>query len=76
MSLRHDPAYVAAEITVFIRNLAKQMGGDQVCTVGKIDIHPNLTNVVAAKATITLDVRNTDDILLQKSRVPNRRFFG
>lgn len=67
MSLRHDPAYVAAEITVFIRNLAKQMGGDQVCTVGKIDIHPNLTNVVAAKATITLDVRNTDDILLQKA---------
>jgi len=67
MSLRHDPAYVAAEITVFVRNLAKQMGGDQVCTVGKIDIHPNLTNVVAAKATITLDVRNTDDILLQKA---------
>ncbi len=67
MSLRHDPAYVAAEITVFIRNLAKQMGGDQVCTVGKIDIHPNLTNVVAAKATITLDVRNTEDILLQKA---------
>lgn len=67
MSLRHDPAYVAAEITVFVRNLAKQMGGDQVCTVGKIDIHPNLTNVVAAKATITLDVRNTNDILLQKA---------
>jgi N-carbamoyl-L-amino-acid hydrolase len=67
MSLRHDPAYVAAEITVFVRNLAKQMGGDQVCTVGKIDIHPNLTNVVAAKATITLDVRNTEDILLQKA---------
>ncbi len=69
MSLRHDPAYVAAEITVFVRNLAKQMGGDQVCTVGKIDIHPNLTNVVAAKATITLDVRNTDDILLQKAEL-------
>lgn len=67
MSLRHDPALVAAEITVFIRQLAKQMGGDQVCTVGKIDLHPNLTNVVAAKATMTLDVRNTDELLLKQA---------
>ena len=65
MSLRHDPAIVAAEITVFLRQLAKKMGGDQVCTVGKVDIHPNLSNVVAAKATITLDVRNTDEELLR-----------
>jgi N-carbamoyl-L-amino-acid hydrolase len=65
MSLRHDPALVAAEITVFLRQLAREMGGDQVCTVGKVDIHPNLTNVVAAKATITLDVRNTDEKLLK-----------
>ena len=65
MSLRHDPALVAAEITVFLRQLAKKMGGDQVCTVGKVDIHPNLTNVVAAKAMITLDVRNTDEELLK-----------
>ena len=65
MSLRHDPAYVAAEITVFLRNLAKDLGGDQVCTVGKIDLHPNLTNVVPARATLTLDVRNTDEKLLK-----------
>ena len=65
MSLRHDPAYVAAEITVFLRNLAKDLGGDQVCTVGKIDLHPTLTNVVPARATLTLDVRNTDEKILQ-----------
>lgn len=67
MSLRHDPAYVAAEITVFLRKLASEFGGDQVCTVGKIDIHPNLTNVVPAKATLTLDVRNTDESLLKQA---------
>ena len=73
MSLRHDPTLVAAEITVFLRQLAREMGGDQVCTVGKIDIHPNLTNVVAAKATITLDVRNTDEELLKlaESKIAN-----
>ena len=65
MSLRHDPAYVAAEITVFVRKLANQIGGNQVCTVGKIDLYPNLTNVVPARASLTLDVRNTDNSILQ-----------
>lgn len=65
MSLRHDPAYVAAEITVFVRKLANQIGGNQVCTVGKIDLYPNLTNVVPARASLTLDVRNTELSILQ-----------
>jgi N-carbamoyl-L-amino-acid hydrolase len=67
MSLRHDPALVAAEITVFVRHLAAEMGGHQVCTVGKVDLHPNLTNVVPARATMTLDVRNTDEGLLREA---------
>ena len=65
MHLRKDPAYTAAELTVFVRQLASRYGGDQVCTVGKIDLHPNLTNVVASRATLTLDVRNTDETILQ-----------
>lgn len=65
MSLRHDPAYVAAEITVFLRRLADELGGHQVCTVGKIDIFPNLVNVVPARVVMTLDVRNTDEQTLQ-----------
>ena len=64
MRLRHDPAYVAAEITVFLRRLASEFGGNQVCTVGKVDLHPNLVNVVPATATLTLDVRNTDEAVL------------
>lgn len=76
MSLRHDPAYVAAEITVFLRNLAKDFGRDQVCTVGKIDLHPNLTNVVPARAILTLDVRNTDEKLLQIAELKIRDFLA
>ena len=67
MHLRKDPAYAAAELTVFVRQLASRFGDDQVCTVGKIDLHPNLTNVVASRATLTLDVRNTDETILQKA---------
>lgn len=67
MSLRHDPAYVAAEIAVFVRKLALRYGGHQVCTAAKTDLHPNLINVVPARAAMTLDMRNTDETLLQKA---------
>lgn len=67
MNLRHDPAYVASAIAVFLRQLANRYGGNQVCTVGKIDLHPNLINVVPSSATLTLDVRNTDEALLQSA---------
>ena len=43
------------------------MGGSQVATVGKIDLHPNLINVIAARATLTVDLRNTDEALLQQA---------
>lgn len=67
MNLRHDPAYVASSIAVFLRDLARRYGGHQVCTVGKIDLHPNLINVVPSTATLTLDVRNTDENRLRKA---------
>ena len=65
MSLRHDPGYVAARIATFVRDLALELGHPQVGTVGKVDLHPNLVNVVAATATLTVDLRNTDEAVLQ-----------
>jgi N-carbamoyl-L-amino-acid hydrolase len=67
MALRHDPLLVAARIATFLRDLASRYGGNQVCTVGKLDVHPNLVNVVAARATMTLDVRNTDEDVLRRA---------
>jgi len=60
MHLRHDAAYVAGEIATFARHLALKMGGDQKCTVGRIELYPNLVNVIAERAVLTLDLRNTD----------------
>ncbi len=65
MSMRHDPAYAASMIGVFLRELASSMGGNQVCTVGRIELVPNLINVVPKSATLTVDIRNTDEELLQ-----------
>jgi len=67
MRLRHDAGYCAAAIGHFLRQLAREMGGNQVATMGKVDLHPNLINVIAARAKVTVDLRNTDDALLQQA---------
>ena len=71
MGLRKDPGFVAAACANFARELALELGDPQVATVGRIELHPNLVNVVAAKATFTVDLRNTDEQVLQESE---RRF--
>jgi len=67
MRLRHDAAYCAAAIGHFLRQLAREMGGSQVATMGAVTLHPNLINVIAAHARLTVDLRNTDETLLQQA---------
>ncbi|MCB1956150.1 MAG: Zn-dependent hydrolase [Rhodocyclaceae bacterium] len=67
MRLRHDAGYAAARVACFVRELAIEMGGSQVATVGKVDLVPNLVNVIAAQATLTVDLRNTDEVLLRSA---------
>jgi N-carbamoyl-L-amino-acid hydrolase len=64
MRLRHDPAYCAAAITTYVRDLTRLLGGQQVGTVGRVDLYPNLVNVVPARVVMTVDLRNTDDSVL------------
>lgn len=73
MRLRHDAGYCAAAIGHFLRQLAREIGGSQVATVGKVDLHPNLINVIAARARLTVDLRNTDEALLAAAE---RRLAG
>ena len=67
MRLRRDPGVVAAAIVSGARALAREMGGSQVATVGRLDLTPDLVNVVPAKATMTIDLRNTDESSLQQA---------
>jgi beta-ureidopropionase / N-carbamoyl-L-amino-acid hydrolase len=67
MRLRRDPGLVAAEVTTFVRRLAHELGGHQVGTVGRLDLHPDLVNVVAARAVMTVDLRNTDHGVLREA---------
>jgi len=67
MRLRRDAGYAAAAIAAFVRRLASEIGGNQVGTVGAIELHPNLINVIAARAKLTVDLRNTDETALQEA---------
>ncbi|PKO81953.1 MAG: Zn-dependent hydrolase [Betaproteobacteria bacterium HGW-Betaproteobacteria-13] len=67
MSLRRDAGWAAGSIISFVRELAQEFGGDQVATVGRIEFFPNLVNVVPNRAVLTVDLRNTDEALLQRA---------
>ena len=73
MRLRHDAGYVAAEIAVFARRLARDLGGHQVATVGALTLSPNLVNVIPNRALFTVDLRNTDEARLAEAE---RRLFA
>lgn len=75
MSMRCDAAYCAARIAVFVRELALRMGGRQVATVGAITVWPNLVNVVANRAKLTVDLRNTDNELLKQAEAELAAFL-
>lgn len=76
MPLRHDAGYCAAAIAVFARELARRYGGSQVATVGVIELHPCLVNVIAARARLTVDLRNTDEETLQRAEAELARYLA
>jgi N-carbamoyl-L-amino-acid hydrolase len=67
MAQRHDAALVAAQLTVFVRELSQRMDGRQLATVGAVRLSPNLVNVIAQKAVFTVDLRNTDSAALAQA---------
>ena len=67
MDLRRDAGYAASEIAVFVRRLAREMAGQQKGTVGRIELYPNLVNVVAERAVLTVDLRNIDNEPLRQA---------
>jgi beta-ureidopropionase / N-carbamoyl-L-amino-acid hydrolase len=76
MRLRRDPLAAAARIAAFVHDLAWEFGEPQVGTVGKIDVHPNLVNVVASRVTMTVDLRNTDEAELQRAEARFNEFVA
>jgi allantoate deiminase len=60
MHLRHDALAGAAELITAVESLARSTDG-LIATVGKIEVEPNASNVIAGVARVSLDVRHADD---------------
>jgi len=76
MRLRHDAGYCAAAIGHFLRHLTRDIGGNQVATMGSLTLHPGLINVIAARAKVTVDLRNTDEALLREAELRFAQFLA
>jgi allantoate deiminase len=60
MAARRDALVAAAEWVVAVESAARAVDG-LVATVGELDVHPGVRNVIPGTAALTLDVRHEDD---------------
>lgn len=58
MDHRQDALVAAAQVVLAVNALASQPDGDQVATVGSLQVWPNAANIVPGKVVASLDVRD------------------
>lgn len=64
MAERRDALLPAAELVLFVRKLSDETGGALLSSVGRLDVLPNSTNVVAATARFFAEFRALDAAML------------
>jgi allantoate deiminase len=70
MHLRQDAVAAAAEWISIVESLARSHSGPSslVATVGKILVEPNAGNVIAGRASVSLDIRSDRDAIRQAAQ--------
>lgn len=58
MDQRQDALLAAAQFIVAVRRIVGDEPGQQVGTVGKIDVRPDTPNVIAGQADLSLEIRD------------------
>ncbi|MEU8251047.1 Zn-dependent hydrolase [Nonomuraea sp. NPDC048916] len=66
--LRADAGLAAAQVVTNLRAMVDSGSyGELRATVGHLAVHPDLTNIVPARAELTVDLRNPDDGLMARA---------
>lgn len=65
MAERRDALLPAAELVLFIRRLSDETGGALLSSVGRLDVLPNSSNVVAAQARLFAEFRAVAPAMLE-----------
>ena len=60
MPLRQDALVAASQLVLAVHALGNQPG-DQVATVGRLDVWPNVANTIPSRVEFSLDIRDLDD---------------
>lgn len=64
MTYRKDAVSTASQLISYLTNRAQETDPHLVATVGKIDVKPNVPNVVAGEVEFSLDIRHySEDVL-------------
>ncbi|WP_372631308.1 M20 family metallo-hydrolase [Cohnella sp.] len=61
MDIREDALAACAEMIVWMRRTARETGDGLVATVGKLEVTPNVANVIPGIVRFTLDIRHSDE---------------
>lgn len=65
MNMRKDALVAASEIVLAVNRIATEIDGDQVATVGYLNVSPNATNTVPGKVDLRIDLRDLSEQKLQ-----------
>lgn len=58
MHLRRDALVAAAQVILAVEDLAKRTPGQQVATIGVLNVSPNAANIIPGWAEMILDIRD------------------
>jgi hydantoinase/carbamoylase family amidase len=61
MDFRLDPGLVLADCILELERVVRAAGGATVGTVGEIEVHPSLINVIPERIRFSLDIRGVDE---------------
>lgn len=65
MGMRQDALYAAALLVSAVHDMAIDIPGDQVATVGSLQVFPNAANIVPGRVELTIDMRDLSSDTLQ-----------
>jgi N-carbamoyl-L-amino-acid hydrolase len=76
MNRRHDAGLAAARVIVECNRLALELGQGTVITPGQIVQSPNLPNIIPGESVLTVDIRQFDPGLLERSVTEVKKIIG
>src|SRR5512132_4295256 len=67
MRIRHDALVAASAVVTGVRDIAREIGGELVTTVGNLTVSPNIVNAIPGKVTLSIDMRDPQDTTLDRA---------